>query len=596
MPNTMPSCAYWGVTHIISHNARNYYNPLSARFEPVYYDGYVSKLKEENSWAIGAYIPHYMKEKDHLSFLRLLFKNIRTLTAKSFAQALKEKDQEYIKTQLSIIHTHFPEYEFDWDLIMDNIKLLRSYFWEYTPDNAFRAFSHESHLNKNSSLLRIWISNYTARPIEVLKAEYRHNNNASIPLAIINKKSDLLCDPISCLVKRSDERKITEYRHFDIKVPLALSKASLNINNFKIIYRYLGAEKQHSLPIYRRIYYDKEKLLKAKDYSNANIESQIQKHPFLILSKRKKTLSFKTGSWRVKEDIRIPRGYQVFIPGGTLLRFAQSAAFISHSPLRIQGSRSRPAIFKALKNSWEGLIVYGAREQGGKLSPKRNSKGRSIIKALIIKDARGLRRPGLQLTGGVTFYKTAVDIIDCSFLNSKGEDMLNIINSQFTINSSRFENAFSDALDSDFSTGMIWNTSFTNIKGDALDFSGSNVKLQSIRAAQVGDKFISVGEKSSISGKKIKVKKAKYALAVKDSSKLELFKDIHLEQIEIALLSFQKKPEYGSAELIVQDIIFKNVKEKYWLEKGSSIKLEGKELEPNKENMADILYPQEDKP
>ena len=119
------------------------------------------------------------------------------------------------------------------------------------------------------------------------------------------------------------------------------------------------------------------------------------------------------------------------------------------------------------------------------------------------------------------------------------------------------------------------------------------MKLQSISAAQVGDKFISVGEGSSITGKKIKASKAKYGLVVKDSSKLELFKDIYLEQMEVALLSFQKKPEYGAAELILERLQLKNVKEDYWLEEGSSIILEGKNLEPNKQNIVRILYPQE---
>ena len=417
-----------GAHHLFNHNRRHYYNPLTARFEPIYYDGIVDRLEKKNNLN-PSYILSNIKKRDYLPFLRLLIKNIKEITTKEFAQSLRKKDQEYIKRQLSIIRANFPEYEFDWDLIMGNIKLLRSYFWEYAPGNAFKIFSHESHLDKASALLRVWASNYTAWPIELLRFEYRNSKGSLIPLAITNKKNSPLCDSISCLVQRDSERKVAEYRHFDLKIPFSLLKRKINVNDLKVTYKFLGAEKEKNIFISRRIYYNKEELLKPNDYSKANIERQAQKHSFLLLSKKKRLISFKQGSWKVKEDIRIPRGYQVLISGGTLLRFARNAAFISHSPLRIQGSRSQPVVFKALGNSWEGLAVYGQKDK----------KQRSFLRALIVKDARGYQRPGLQLTGGVTFYKTFVDIIDCSFSNSKGEDMLNMINSQFSISNSRFE-------------------------------------------------------------------------------------------------------------------------------------------------------------
>ena len=66
-----------GVGHLVDHNARDYYNPLSARFEPIYYDGYISKLEAGSTPDFLGKIPHGMKEKDRLPFLRLLLEEYK---------------------------------------------------------------------------------------------------------------------------------------------------------------------------------------------------------------------------------------------------------------------------------------------------------------------------------------------------------------------------------------------------------------------------------------------------------------------------------------------------------------------------------------
>ena len=71
-------------------------------------------------------------------------------------------------------------------------------------------------------------------------------------------------------------------------------------------------------------------------------------------------------------------------------------------------------------------------------------------------------------------------------------------NSKFEINDTIFRNSYSDAIDIDFSNGIIKNTNIYNSGNDAFDFSGSKVKLNNIFGENIGDKFISVGESSSV--------------------------------------------------------------------------------------------------
>ena len=104
----------------------------------------------------------------------------------------------------------------------------------------------------------------------------------------------------------------------------------------------------------------------------------------------------------------------------------------------------------------------------------------------------------IQLTGGLNFINSNVRISNSKIENSFSEDAINIVNSQFNIRSSEFNNSMSDGLDVDFGKGEIINTNFYNIKGDAIDLSGSEVKIKKIIANNIFDKVISAGEKTKL--------------------------------------------------------------------------------------------------
>ena len=96
---------------------------------------------------------------------------------------------------------------------------------------------------------------------------------------------------------------------------------------------------------------------------------------------------------------------------------------------------------------------------------------------VIIQGTTFMKDGILSLTGGINFYKSDVDIINSKFLKSSAEDALNIIQSDFKMENVSIEDSDSDGFDSDFSTGQIINSSFSNIKGDAIDFSEAQYQL-----------------------------------------------------------------------------------------------------------------------
>ena len=107
--------------------------------------------------------------------------------------------------------------------------------------------------------------------------------------------------------------------------------------------------------------------------------------------------------------------------------------------------------------------------------------------------------------------------------------MLNIFRSDFSIKGSTFINSFSDAFDSDFSTGEIVDMEFIDLGNDAIDLSGSYVSLSNIVVTNALDKAISLGENSESYGKNIVIKNSNLGISSKRFIFLFLFRCLYLK-------------------------------------------------------------------
>jgi hypothetical protein len=140
--------------------------------------------------------------------------------------------------------------------------------------------------------------------------------------------------------------------------------------------------------------------------------------------------------------------------------------------------------------------------------------------------------------------------------NIAGEDALNIIESNFLLRSLTVEDSFSDGFDSDFSYGRVVDSTFTNIGGDALDFSGSIVTISDSLAYRVRDKAVSAGERSDIRVEGSNFTEVGVAVASKDGSSL------HVENTKVsdyklhAAMTYRKKSFYEMPQLEISNSDF----------------------------------------
>lgn len=253
----------------------------------------------------------------------------------------------------------------------------------------------------------------------------------------------------------------------------------------------------------------------------------------------------KAGSWKINEPILIPEGRSLTFEAGAKISFSSNGSLTINGPLIVNGDEHNSVIFSGLGGSpWGGVYVYKSRYE-------------SRLENLKIFDV-GVRDDRLlSLTGALTFYESDVDFNNVVIQGVYSEDAINIVRSNFNINNVSIVNTKSDAIDSDFSTGFIYKSYFDKIGGDAIDTSGTKIKIKMIEISNVKDKAFSIGENSQAEINEVHVESVGTVVAVKDGSHATVDNIKVSEPFDNAFMAYRKKSEYGLSKLEVtaQDVL-----------------------------------------
>jgi hypothetical protein len=334
--------------------------------------------------------------------------------------------------------------------------------------------------------------------------------------------------------------------------------AALSNGQLQIKYRVIGAPEEETITK-KRVIVEKswpvihnfQNYLNIKQAQLANI----------TINENKKIIR-QRGAVELKQSIKIPPGYTYQLTPGSTVTFYNGAFIYSESAINASGTHKKPIIFKGGDSRGGGILVAGSDDQ----SWFHN------VEFKLLGNLRQEETGGLLITSALTFYETDVSFKNSSFTNNiSGDDLLNIFRSKFVLQKSKFHNSQADALDIDFSNGLISQTTFTNcgvrltpdqientvlssaqpLNGDCLDFSGSRVRLQNLTINGAGDKGISVGEASEIHANNIAVKNVQYGVVSKDQSILSI-QNLALHNATVGLASYQKKSEFGPGSIVAQ--------------------------------------------
>ena len=154
------------------------------------------------------------------------------------------------------------------------------------------------------------------------------------------------------------------------------------------------------------------------------------------------------------------------------------------------------------------------------------------------------------LTGCLNFYDYKFNNASFNIKGGGCEDSLNILRSKGDIDKITISNAYSDALDIDFSDLSLNLVKISKAGNDCIDLSGGDYSINQLEVSKCFDKGVSVGEKSKLTLLDAKIDLSNIGFAVKDLSIL-LARKIDSNAFKACLELFQKKQEFGGGNVKV---------------------------------------------
>jgi len=533
MARYLALCEVWGLDHAVRwHNIRFYYNPITARLEPIGFDAYRPQFEIKWTFHEEPLMQRVLSDPEML----VAFRSELTGLAQEVVSGDLLAFQDGIKDHLiSILHRDAP-------LLL------------FTPFPALEAKAR--HLLRTSS---IPLHGRQQRQVatELLKPEsypqlvhaYLARDAAGPYLEIRNLVPNLV--EITAINWRGSIQTRPPTFKASVALPFPLELPATPVGGIpatvRIYYQQpdtatdnLDLEVVTHVQGYERSFTDVAVAypspLEANPIPQATQQQAVQAHPFLQTDRDGMRIA--PGVWPVNSPIIVPPGMTLTIPAGVTLRFGQNTGIICRGPLHMEGLENAPVTLEPAPGTeaWQGVVVLQAA-------------GTSRWSYSRIRGTSGMQQGKWRLTSGVTFYESNVAMDHVSLSGNRSEDALNIVRSEFALNDVFIQDTISDAFDSDFSNGEMTGGTFANIGGDGIDVSGSSIKVDGVRLLNVHDKALSVGEQSQMTASNIVIDGAGTGVASKDLSRTTI-SDSRLEHIRhIGLMAYSKKPEYGPGEI-----------------------------------------------
>lgn len=565
------------------HNQRFYYNPVICKLEPIAYDCYGEK-PEIYHGIENNYVFRILKNKElHENEYDLISKIFtdKTLSEKYINYLSKFSSKEYIDNifeqfdkQLfkydSLIQLEFPNTSYDKNFLYTSADDIRSYLPElesflktYNGDDSIihnmvdeKILKPEKNIENTSEFFVNAYSENKVNDSSLILIENYYPENIQILGTSLNGKfiEKYFINPISIDAFNGE---------------VNTQKVKLDTSDLFIHYKLSSSDEVNKCIINR---WPKPEGLTPRQYllSNYTIDSSLFERITID------DYVLKTGKIILSKPLIIPTGKKLIINRGTEVDLKDSAFILSFGPVEFIGTNKKRIKIFSSDFSSRGVTVLQSKEI-------------SKIHYVDFENLNTFSYKNWFLTGAVTFYESDVEIYNSLIYRNQCEDALNIVRSNFTVKDCSFKNIFSDAFDSDFSTGNLISCTFETIGNDAIDFSGSKINIAKCNMADINDKGISGGEQSNLTISDCNINRANIGIASKDLSAL-IVNNSKITDCYYGLVLLKKKPEYGSASIEINNSEIVNAKKNMLIEVGSTVKKDGKMIIGKEKNVAKLFY------
>jgi hypothetical protein len=248
------------------------------------------------------------------------------------------------------------------------------------------------------------------------------------------------------------------------------------------------------------------------------------------------------GIFNISKTIRYDNQYLDFKGGSKIILRDEANLFFNNSTVLFNGDKTLP------------VEIIGEGNNSIMFKESTVTMEYSLFKSLS-----HFENSTVKLPSAITFYNSKANIKNSEMKsNLSGDDYINFYNSEFSIENLLMRDVYADAIDSDFSSGIIENLILENVGNDGLDFSGSKVSIYDSSFNKIQDKALSVGESSEVLLEGSSIFNSELAVVVKDGSSL-LSQHNLLKNNKVDFSVFFKKDFYPPPILETDSVDLNNI-------------------------------------
>ncbi len=545
-----------GLHSIDWSDIKYYYNPVSAKLEPVAYESFTNlgsrdvssqyKFVELDSTQLYSDW-HEMIFSDNV-FFKEYMKQLERISQPTYLDLFFSESNVDLKKNLAIIHKEFPYKKFDKN---DYYKRQKQILHVLDPPKALHAYFNRIENGKTE----LQIAAIDALPVNVISLEL--NGKQYYPLKEI-------------VLSSKQQGKALEYRNYKFDTGIDFIFQGDQQDSLKLNYSILGASIVKQAKVFPYPHTDNEFLKEEQKNRTSTVES----FDFLTVNDSTHSIFVKEGVFSLEKDLIIPAGYTFYMQAGTSLDIKNRSKIISYSPFIVIGAEIDQVVFTSSDSTSQGIQLINA--------------GVSTFKNVVFKNFDKVNDQQWKRSGAITFYESDAEFLNCSFYNFRSEDALSFIRSNFKIEQTLFKEMKDDAVDADFSKGEIRNSAFENCKENSIDVTFSTLTINSVYVSGSNNKAINVKDGSELFMNDINIKRSTIALSAEDQA-LVHFKKFTISDCRYGIVAYKNKPSAGHAKVEGSDLKLSNINENYLQEHKSKIVIDGKNVDKEIEDVELII-------
>jgi hypothetical protein len=181
-----------------------------------------------------------------------------------------------------------------------------------------------------------------------------------------------------------------------------------------------------------------------------------------------------------------------------------------------------------------------------------------VLEHTVIEGGGQAQVNGTLFTGGFAVHNGDFEGRDCVFQDMQSEDAINVKYGNVMMDRCTIARTASDAFDIDVGTGIVRDSSFSDIAGDGVDLSyvvEGSLAVVGNRFVDVGDKGVSVGEDSHPVILDNLFVRCNIGVSTKDLSHARIAYSTFVDNAT-AIEAKRKKPEFGGGTAEVANSVF----------------------------------------